>query len=413
MPRVNRWLMCLTALGLVGGLLLSNDRANDDADLVKSLQRKLASKDVPFDPADTDVDVKHLTSRVAQGFVHTAHHRTSSQVTIDRILGPLVPPMNQMSSPHRGLSLTMRQNDKRAFQAVTINDWTRDIPMDVVTGSGTVAQTFLYWEQSRLFESYVSYFSGADRWLPSPGYQDDDITFARPIEPGCLECHITYIEQTKPPNHYLPSSAVWGISCERCHGPGKSHVDFHSQNPTQKEPRHIIHPNDLSRDQQLDICGQCHSGSFDFRKPAFSFRPGDELSDFHKTLNPDFDKSGIHTSNQLARLRMSACFIESDMTCSACHNPHVNQRGDKDYFRQGCLNCHDSVHCKMRPDLSPEIADNCVECHMPVTQIDDLAGMELQGLTLSMVDHFIRVDKLLAAKVIAGEMTTHETDFSK
>jgi len=42
--------------------------------------------------------------------------------------------------------------------------------------------------------------------------KNDDITFARPIETWCLGVPtITYIEATKPPNHYLPSFGVWGI----------------------------------------------------------------------------------------------------------------------------------------------------------------------------------------------------------
>lgn len=348
-----------------------------------------------------------------QGFVHTAHHRTSGAVTVDSVLGSLVPPANELISAYEGFSFKMRETDKGVVQTAAIDDWKLDIPMDLSTGSGKVAQTFLYWDENRLFESYVSYFKGADQWLASPGFQDDVITYARAIEPACLECHVTYIESTKAPNHYAPSSAILGISCERCHGPGKAHVEFHARHPDRKEPRHIILPSALSRDQQLDICGQCHAGSFDLRKAAFSFRPGDDLGEFHQTLKPDFDDKGIHTSNQLARLRMSKCFIKSEMTCTACHDPHVDQRGDTEFFRQACLNCHQSEHCKMRPILAPEVADRCVECHMPVTQIDDLAGMKLQGLELAMADHFIRVDESVAEEISRVGTDVKESDSTK
>ncbi|QDT06629.1 Doubled CXXCH motif (Paired_CXXCH_1) [Rubripirellula lacrimiformis] len=337
-----------------------------------------------------------------QGFVHTAHHLTSSMVRDGGIQGPLKSPGNQMTTVDPDLSFTMQEKDGVAVQTVALADWKVDVPMDIITGSGKVAQTFLYWDQDRLFESYVSYFSGPQQWLASPGFVDLDANFVRPILPECLECHVTYIQQTEPPNRYLTSSAVWGISCERCHGPGKSHVDFHTSNPQAKEPRHISNPSDLSRERQLDICGQCHSGAFDSKKPAFSYRPGEDLSEFHQTLKPDFDDSGIHTSNQSSRLRMSECFQKSEMTCTACHDPHVQQRGDTDFFRQACLQCHESEHCGMRSELASEVADRCVECHMPTAQIDDLAGMKLQGLTLSMADHFIRVDRQVAEEVNAS-----------
>ncbi|MEO9933824.1 multiheme c-type cytochrome [Rhodopirellula bahusiensis] len=334
-----------------------------------------------------------------RGFLLTAHNMTSSTADPDRFLGPVDSQDNELKSSDPDLTLTIQKEGDSIVQQVSLSDWSVDVPMDVITGSGKVAQTFLYWDEDRLFQSFASYFSGPEQWLTSPGFEDLDVNFGRVIRTECLECHITYIEQTEAPNHYQPSSAIWGISCERCHGPGKSHVDFHTTNPDSKTAQHIVQPNELSRERQLDICGQCHSGSFDFKKPAFSFRPGDDISEFHHTLKPDFDDSGIHTSNQLARLRMSDCFQSSEMTCTDCHDPHIAQRGDEAFFRRACLNCHDAEHCGMRPQLPVSLTDQCVQCHMPSTEIDDLAGMKLQGLTLSMADHFIRVDHEHAKQV--------------
>ncbi|MFG0263758.1 MAG: multiheme c-type cytochrome [Rhodopirellula sp. JB055] len=338
-----------------------------------------------------------------RGFLSTAHHQTSSAVTPDRILGSLDPPRNELETGDPDISLTMQATDGSVVQKVRLSDWSVNIPMDVITGSGKVAQTFLYWDNDRLFQAYASYFHGADQWLTSPGFEELDLQFNRVIRTECLECHVTYIQQTASPNHYQPSSAIWGVSCERCHGPGKSHVEFHTQNPDSNTAQHIVHPEKLSRERQLDLCGQCHSGSFDFKKPAFSFRPGDDISEFHHTLKPDFDDSGIHTSNQLARLQMSECFQKSEMTCTDCHDPHVAQRGDEIFFRQACLNCHDVEHCGMRPQLPSNIADQCVQCHMPSSEIDDLVGMKQQGLTLSMADHFIRIDHQHAKRIMERE----------
>ena len=136
---------------------------------------------------------------------------------------------------------------------------------------------------------------------------------------------------------------------------------------------------------------------------AFSYRVGEELEQFHQLKNPDFEGvGGIHTSNQLTRLSMSKCFQESQMTCTSCHDPHQNQRGDPRAFTAGCLSCHQPTHCGMSDRLGDRIADNCVDCHMPT---GDNEGMTLQvsgGLfTVRMIDHFIRIDKRASEQYLA------------
>jgi hypothetical protein len=234
-----------------------------------------------------------------------------------------------------------------------------------------------------------------NEWVISPGYGDTLVDYTRPIRPGCLECHVTYIGLRQMPNVYDRDSAVWGISCERCHGPGREHVEFHRNNPEEKKSRHIVHPSSLTRPQQLSICGQCHSGSFALLGDAFSYRPGDDLDKYHQLFNPDFEGvGGIHTSNQLSRLRLSKCFQQSEMTCTHCHDPHQNQRGNLALFTKACLACHQPEQCGLSTRLGDRLAENCIDCHMPK---GDTEGMTLQvssgNFTVRMVDHFIRVDQ--------------------
>jgi len=69
------------------------------------------------------------------------------------------------------------------------------------------------------------------------------------------------------------------------------------------------------------------------------------------------------------------------MTCSACHNPHVNNRWRQGtIFRQGLLNCpRFRGIAKMRADLSAgDSGQLCGVLQWPVPQIDDLGRMELQ-----------------------------------
>jgi hypothetical protein len=242
-----------------------------------------------------------------------------------------------------------------------------------------------------------------DEWIPSPGYTDRTVDYSRAIRTGCLECHVTYIEQKRPPNVYRPETAVWGISCERCHGPGREHVEYHRAHPEDKLARHIVQPADLPRQRQLDICAQCHSGGFTLLSDAFAFRPGDELAKFHQ--HPDASVEGvggIHTSNQLTRLSMSKCFAESEMTCTSCHNPHENQRGNRSAFTARCLPCHTSEHCGMFDQLGASVADNCIDCHMPVGDNENMTIRVSGGsFTVQMIDHYIRVDRRATDKYLS------------
>lgn len=327
------------------------------------------------------------------GFIHTAHHQTSGTTNNIALDGKFEEPGNTLNTRDSGLSFRVTRDDEGYVQTAMIGDWQQQVPLDVFTGSAKTGRTFLYWKGDALFQSHVSYLSGVDEWIPSPGFDASRGDYTRRIRSACLECHMTYIQSKPGSNRYHKDTALWGVSCERCHGAGGPHVRFHEQNPNEKEAHAITHPRDLSRQRQLQICGQCHSGSFSLLGDAFSFRPGDELAKFHKPKNTDFKGvGGIHTSNQLTRLSMSECFKQSEMTCTTCHDPHVDQRDNLKAFTAKCLECHQVEACGLSEKLGEKIRDDCVSCHMPV---GENVGMTLEvsegSLTINMIDHYIRV----------------------
>ena len=86
--------------------------------------------------------------------------------------------------------------------------------MDVVTGSAKTGQTYLFWHGDQLFQTHISYLTTTDEWIPSPGYEATEVDCTRVIRTACLDCHATFIQRIKAPNHYHRDTAVWGISCE-------------------------------------------------------------------------------------------------------------------------------------------------------------------------------------------------------
>jgi hypothetical protein len=188
-----------------------------------------------------------------------------------------------------------------------------------------------------------------------------------------MECHSTYFKKVsdpaKPLEEFDHNKILFGVDCEKCHGPAAMHVEFQSKNPDIKEAKYIVNPGKLSRDRILDLCALCHGGPLTKSQPSFTFQAGDTLANYF-TLNkaiPDIANIDVH-GNQLGLLSRSKCFISSSLTCLNCHNTHENENGKIEVFSQRCMTCHSKDHgreCRMTAAIGPIITQDCIDCHMP------------------------------------------------
>jgi hypothetical protein len=264
--------------------------------------------------------------------------------------------------------------------------------MDIVIGSGRKGQTYLYWKADRLFQLPVSYWVDLQSWVNSPGYRDGVSDFDRPVIPRCLECHATSAQTVAglpPPNQYKPASLVVGISCERCHGPGREHAQAMR---THKTPEAIVNPAKLPRERQIEVCAQCHAGHGKSLAAAFSYIPGGPLDHYlqRDQLAPGATVD-VH-GNQVALLQLSRCFQASaELTCSTCHDVHTIQR-EAASFSNRCLTCHRTQDCGEFVKQGEKIAANCIDCHMPL-QPSNLIMSDSNGKQTKAVvrNHWIKV----------------------
>ena len=333
-------------------------------------------------------------------FIETAHAKTSLPVSHDVIRGSFVADENRLATRDPGLEFVMEAREDDFYQKVLVTrrgkTYSHEQRIDIITGSANHGQSFLYWKDDRLYELPVTYFTASDRWMNSPGYPDGTADFARPINARCLECHSTYFQHVpETENRFVPSKTILGVTCERCHGPGKNHVIFHRQHPDEIDARFIVHPSLLPRERAVQVCAQCHSGAGKARfKPPFTYRPGEDLGDFMMLDNRETAQAGgVHTANQLGRLALSRCFKESDeLTCASCHNPHQNENQKTAIFVERCLKCHDMAQCDKAESMHSGDSQNCIACHMPMQRDQNirLKGPKTDGLPL-IRDHFIRV----------------------
>ena len=307
-----------------------------------------------------------------QEYLTSPHHLDSALAAPGTVLGNFIPGRNVLRTKDPDLIFAMIHADDGYWQSsvnITHPDKLTGIAerFDIVIGSGRRGQTSLFWKGDQLFELPVTWWAYTHKWINSPGYPDGEVHFDRPIIPRCLECHTTWFEALDPPNHYERDNMILGIGCEKCHGPGREHVERETSPnpPAPGSPEEaIVNPARLSRDRQMDLCALCHAGLGDSIQPPLSYRPGDVLADYLKITPPPPDvRVDVH-GNQVNALKRSKCYTSGNLTCSTCHDVHQKQE-DVDSFSVHCLQCHQIQACGRFHAMGDAIRTKCVECHMP------------------------------------------------
>ena len=302
----------------------------------------------------------------------TAHYLTSRPANTETIKGSFESGKNVFEL-NSHLKLVMQKTSTAVFQVGYVDNWEAiKKPIDIVMGSGRKGQTYLYWNENELFQLPVSYSTPLNTWCNSPGYPTDRILFNRDVPGACLECHGTYFKKISENNKieaFDKNQIMYGVDCERCHGPAAGHVAFQSSHPEEKKAKYIINPALLSRQQKLDNCALCHSGKREMKKPSFSFVVGDTLDNYSVAdyKSDSAAKLDVH-GNQYGLLTASKCFKMSTMDCSSCHNVHTKEANNMELFSQRCMTCHTQANhnfCTQPAMTGLTLSKNCIDCHMP------------------------------------------------
>jgi tetratricopeptide (TPR) repeat protein len=328
---------------------------------------------------------------------------------------------NRLHHAASGRHYTMSERDGRFFQRRHeigfdgSESSILELEAHYVVGSGNHARTFLHRStDGRLREMPVSWY--AERggyWAMSPGYdRPAHLDFRRLISEDCMSCHNGYpgAVQDEGNGPKFAEPLPEGIGCQRCHGPGQAHIDAIKSNDIETALRAIVNPATLERDRQLETCMQCHLETtssplpFQIRRyeqPAFSYTPGKPLADYfiHFDHAPGTGRDDkFEVAGGAYRLRKSACFQQSAMTCGTCHNPHDIPRGTAavQHYVSVCQSCHKDVHTAGVPRVAGiDARATCLDCHMPKRRTDD-------AVHVVMTDHYIQrkraADDLLAPR---------------
>jgi tetratricopeptide (TPR) repeat protein len=280
--------------------------------------------------------------------------------------------------------------------------------IDYVIGSGNHARSYLHrTARGTLIELPLGWYSEkGGYWGMSPGFDSRHPPTRRLVSYECIFCHNG--NPLIPAGHDAPGSEPVfsgdlpeGIDCQRCHGPGGSHVRTAQTAGANREQirASIVNPARLSPKLRMDLCMQCHLEPAStaipalirrFNRAPFSFTAGEPLGAFvlafdHSPGAQHGDKFEIVGSSAY-RLRKSRCFLESKdaLTCDTCHDAHRIQRGEEAvrHYSEVCRQCHAAVDRLVSKGAHPVLTD-CVTCHMPKRRTEDVVHA-------IMTDHLIQ-----------------------
>lgn len=306
--------------------------------------------------------------------LHTGHgHHTTFAPTNDPQIIEMFAGRSYDSGEPYG-TFTYHSDEEGLFARLPDRFGDRPFRLQYALGSGHGAVTLLTLlpdenQGSFAIEHRVSWYRDGNELRPTPQEEANPKTAADffglrhegKVMEKCVYCHTT---RGAIENETI-TDLVAGVNCEKCHGPGSEHVRL--AKTTKTPPKYSVGRDDWDAESEIQLCGDCH------RLPTTVKRS--ELREYPDQL----------TRFQPVGLLRSRCFVESDgnLRCTTCHNPHRTiSEVEKSSHVANCLSCHQ----KNNPEhtLCPENQnDGCIRCHMP--------AKELQGLSVSFHDHWIRV----------------------
>ena len=157
--------------------------------------------------------------------------------------------------------------------------------VDYVIGGGNQAISFLHrTRDNKLTEFPVTWYpddgKAGGHWGMSPAYdRPDHPGFSREVNFACMLCHNAYPQATpvsdSPGETVFPAQLPEGIDCQRCHGPGQSHVwmRLRAEKSIAEIRAGIVFESRAAcaRSAKRSLCLQCHLETTSSRLPASRF----------------------------------------------------------------------------------------------------------------------------------------------
>lgn len=189
----------------------------------------------------------------------------------------------------------------------------------------------------------------------------------------CADCHSTHVQKNfdQKKKSFNTTFSLINVSCEACHGPGKSHVEKVSSptfdNSEYDAQENLYQTSGVPSRQQVDQCARCHSRRVQFTEVY------DHHGEYMDHYAPEILRDDLYYPDGQIREEVYeyGSFLQSKMygknvKCSDCHDPH-NQKL-KAEGNNLCGQCHTPAVYNT-PDhhfhRAGTESSRCVSCHMP------------------------------------------------
>ncbi|HWE38533.1 MAG TPA: multiheme c-type cytochrome [Isosphaeraceae bacterium] len=251
--------------------------------------------------------------------------------------------------------------------------------IELAFGSGYHATSFLTLtdrdpHRPRALEHRMTYYAHPKRLDLTPGHTVAESPGPEVTPVGrvvgvtdtlkCFRCHCTLTSRRDRDRLDL-DDLMPNVSCERCHGPGRRHIEAARRDAPDEELVMPLGPGRTTADEQLRRCGACH------RHPATE--PAD-------TIRPD----NIEIIRfQPVGLMQSKCYNRAGgrLSCTTCHDPHARPESEASFYEGKCLECHaGGSSASPRCPVAPK--SGCIDCHMRRRET---------GQHVLYTDHWIRI----------------------
>ncbi|HHC80083.1 MAG TPA: tetratricopeptide repeat protein [Flavobacteriia bacterium] len=205
----------------------------------------------------------------------------------------------------------------------------------------------------------------------------------------CADCHSTNLHKNydNTTQQYNTTFSIINVSCEACHGPSSTHVDYYQNNEKYKDkkPPKLYMDTLMASKELVQKCARCHSRRSQLTN-YFDYQ-GHYLDHYNpsKMIEPVYELDGqIKDEDYVYGSFVQSKMYHNGVSCKDCHNVHSLQ-----LKKQGnalCLQCHAPKYNTPSHHFHKQNtkASLCVNCHM--------AGKTYMGIDFRR-DHSFRIPR--------------------
>ncbi len=185
----------------------------------------------------------------------------------------------------------------------------------------------------------------------------------------CADCHSTNLQKKYDAitGNYNTTFSIINVSCEACHGPSSTHVDYYKNEDNDKgiNPPKLYMDTSMHSKELVQKCARCHSRRSQITE-YFDYK-GHFLDHYNpsKMIDPVYELDGqINDEDYVYGSFVQSKMYHNGVSCKDCHNVHslkLKQKGNA-----LCLSCHEpkydtNSHHFHQQDTE---ASQCINCHM-------------------------------------------------